>query len=64
MLDRPLEAQIRLEGEVKTLQVEIQNVKEDVRDIKITERWLIGLFLTLIGLIGTVLIRLFNLLPT
>lgn len=56
--------QARLEGEVKTVQVEVQNVKEDVRDIKTSEKWLIGLFVTLIGLIGTVLIRLFNLLPS
>ncbi len=33
-LNRVLEAQIRLEGEVKTLQVEVTNIKEDVREIK------------------------------
>ncbi len=33
-LDRVLEAQIRLEGKVETLQVEVRNVKEDVNELK------------------------------
>lgn len=50
----------RLEGKVDVNRVEIQNVKEDIKDLKTGNRWIFGLVVTIVG---SIIYIVSNLLP-
>ena len=48
-LDKVIESQARIETKVETNRVEIQNIKEDIKDLKAGNRWIFGLVVTIVG---------------
>ncbi len=54
---------VRLEGEIKSGQVEIRTVREDVQELNSIYKWVITLIVTLNVGLATLILRVFDLLP-